>query len=325
MKHLTILVPAGGLNLSSIVGSYKIFSRANLYWQQHGKKPLFTIQLAGLSKNVKFHDGLFTVHPTLVTTISKTHLIIIPSLDKNFQPALEKNKKLGEWLTQQYKRGAEIASICTGAFLLASTGLVDDKSCSTHWIAADAFRKMFPNVHLCTDKIITDEHGIYTNGGAFSFLNLVLYLIEKYYDKETAIYCSKVFQIEPDRQSQSPFTIFASQKNHDDAVVREAQDLIEKNLHDKLAVDSLATRLAVSRRNFDRRFMKATGNTPVEYQQRVKVEAAKKMLELSRKNVSEVMFDVGYADSKAFRDVFRRLTGMAPAEYKMRYNRERVV
>ena len=121
-----------------------------------------------------------------------------------------------DWIEKQYKDGAEIASICTGAFMLASSGLLDGKSCSTHWAAADNFRSMFPKVNLQTDKLITDENGIYTNGGAYSFLNLMIYLVEKYYDRQTAIFCSKVFQIEMDRQSQSAFAIFTGQKLHGD-------------------------------------------------------------------------------------------------------------
>src|SRR5205085_11445501 len=173
-----------------------------------------------------------------------------------------------------------------------------------------------PKVNLQTDKLITDEYGIYTNGGAYSFLNLIVYLVEKYYDRQTAIFCSKVFQIEIDRQSQSLFTIFTGQKLHGDEMVQQAQAYIESNLQDKISVEHLSSRFAVGRRNFDRRFIKATGNTPVEYAQRVKVESAKKSLETSRRTISEVMYDVGYSDVKAFREIFRRLTGMSPLEYR---------
>ena len=326
MKHLTILVPNGENNLSSIVGAYKIFTRANDYWRQKGRKDMFTIQLAGISKKVDFHQGLFTVHPhTHISAISKTHLIIIPSLNHNFEKTIQGNKVLINWIEQQYQSGAEIASICTGAFMLASTGLLDGKSCSTHWSAADRFRSMFPDVHLEADKVITDENGIYTNGGAYSFLNLILYLVEKYYDRPTAIYCSKVFQIEMDRLSQSPFTMFSGQKNHGDELVEKAQAYIERHLGEKLSVEHLSTRLAIGRRNFDRRFIKATGNTPVEYAQRVKIEAAKKAFETSRKTINEVMYDVGYADVKAFREVFRRITGMSPLDYRSKYNKEALV
>src|SRR5262245_8884185 len=184
---------------------------------------------------------------------------------------------------------------------------------------------MFPQVNLQTDKLITDENGIYTNGGAYSFLNLIIYLVEKYFDRQTAIFCSKVFQIEMDRQSQSPFTIFRGQKLHGDEMVKKAQAYLESNLHEKISVEQLSSRFAVGRRNFDRRFIKATGNTPIEYLQRVKIESAKKAFETSRKTIHEVMYDVGYADQKAFRETFRKITGMSPLEYRVKYNKDALV
>jgi transcriptional regulator GlxA family with amidase domain len=326
MKHLTIIVPNGENNLSSIVGAYKIFSRANAYRKESGGKELFKIELAGISTKVDFYEGLFTVNPhTNISAVTKTDLIIIPSLNHNYQKAVQENQLLIDWIERQYDKGAEIASICTGAFLLASSGLLDGKSCSTHWAVADNFRAMFPKVNLQTDQLITDENGIYTNGGAYSFLNLIIYLIEKYYDRQTAIYCSKVFQVEMDRQSQSPFTIFKGQKLHGDEMVQQAQAYIESKLHEKISVDHLSSRFAVGRRNFDRRFIKATGNTPVEYSQRVKIESAKKAFETSRKTVNEVMYEVGYVDVKAFREVFRKITGMSPLEYRGKYNKEALV
>jgi len=327
MKHLTIIVPDGeGNNLSSIVGAYKIFTRANAYFKGNHGKEIFTIELAGISKQVDFYEGLFSVRPhSYISSIAKTNLIIIPSLNHNYQKAVKANKLLIDWIAQQYKEGAEIASICTGAFMLASAGLLDGKTCSTHWSAADTFRTMFPKVHLQADRLITDEHGIYTNGGAYSFLNLVIYLVEKYYDRQTAIFCSKVFQIEMDRNSQSAFTIFTGQKLHGDDMVQQAQAYIENKLDEKISVEDLSSRFAVGRRNFDRRFIKATGNTPLEYSQRVKMESAKKAFETSRKTVNEVMYEVGYSDIKAFREVFRKITGMSPLEYRGKYNKEAVV
>lgn len=323
MKHLTILVPIGQNNLSSIVGTYKIFKRANEYRKQTGKKEVFKIELAGLSKKVNFHDDLFMVKPhTRISAIKKTNLIIIPAIGKNFSDCLSKNSALVQWIADHHSRGAEVASICTGAFLLASTGLLKERSCSTHWYAEAAFRKMFPDVKLQPGKLITDEKGIYTNGGAFSFLNLLIYLVEKYYDRETAIFCSKIFQVDIDRNSQYAFAIFSAQKDHQDELVKKAQELIERGRDHNLSLQQIADRLAISRRNFDRRFSKATGFTPAEYRQRVKVELAKKAFESSRKQIHEVMYEVGYSDIKAFREVFRNITGVTPLEYRSKYNRE---
>src|SRR6185295_12025621 len=284
MKHLTILVPDEENNLSSMVGAYKIFTRANAFWKAKGNRELFKIELAGISKKVELYEGLFSVKPhTQISAIKRTDLIIIPSLNHNYQKAVKGNQAMIHWIESQYRQGAEIASICTGAFLLASSGLLDGRTCSTHWSVADNFRTMFPKVDLQTDKLITDENGIYTNGGAYSFLNLVIYLIEKYYDRQTAIFCSKVFQIEMDRQSQSVFTIFTGQKLHGDEMVKKAQTYMESKLEEKISVEQLSSKFSVGRRTFDRRFIKATGNTPVEYAQRVKIESAKKAFETSRK------------------------------------------
>ncbi|PJJ07859.1 AraC family transcriptional regulator with amidase-like domain [Flavobacterium sp. 1] len=326
MKHLTIIVPNGeGNNLSSIIGTYKIFMRASAYWKQKGNEQIFNIQLVGVSKTVEFYDGLFAVKPHInISDVPKTNLIIIPSLNHNYQKTVQANKLLIDWIDMQYKNGAEIASICTGAFLLASTGLLDGKSCSTHWSAADNFRTMFPKVNLKTDKLITDENGIYTNGGAYSFLNLMIYLVEKYFDRQTSIFCAKVFQIEIDRNTQSEFAIFTGQKKHDDEIVQQAQAYIEMNVEEKISVEELSSKFNVGRRNFDRRFIKATGNTPIEYSQRVKIETAKKAFETNRKTINEVMYEVGYADVKAFREVFRKITGMSPLEYKRKYYKDAV-
>ena len=326
MKHLTIVVPNGNNNLSSITGTFEIFSTANAYWKEQGNRQLFTIQLAGISESTDFNEGLFIVKPhNSISSITKTDLIIIPSLNHNYNLALKGNEELIEWLVNQYKNGAEIATICTGAFMLAASGLLNGKNCSTHWSVTENFRMMFPEVNLRTDKLITDEKGIYTNGGAYSFLNLMIYLIEKYYDRQTAIYCAKVFQIEINRSTQSQFSIFSGQKQHQDAEILKAQEYIEKNLNEKITIDDLSSMFNVGRRNFDRRFIKATGNTPIEYSQRVKMEFAKKAFETNRKTINEVMYEVGYSDVKAFREVFRKITGMSPLEYKGKYYKDAFV
>ena len=323
MKHVSVLVPEGENNLSSIVGAFKILSRANSYWREIHQKDKLKIELVGISNQVGFHNDLFTVKPQkLIADITRTNLIIIPSLNHNYEQAIKGNKPLIDWIEKHYKSGVEVASICTGVFLLASSGLLNGKTCSTHWVFEENLKDLFPKINVQTDKLITDENGIYTNGGAYSFLNLIIYLVEKYFDRQTAIFCSKVFQIEIDRHSQSEFIIFKGQKNHNDELILNAQIYIENNIQGKIPVDELSAKYAISRRNFDKRFIKATGNTPLQYAQRVKIEVAKKSLETTRKTISEVMYEVGYSDLKAFREVFKKNSGMSPSEYKNRYNKE---
>jgi transcriptional regulator GlxA family with amidase domain len=321
MKHISILVPKGAI-LGSLEGSRQLLTQVNQFYKARGESPIFKVQLVGLSKETPVSGGLFTVHTDeLVQDVKKTDLIIIPAIDGEIKTAMESNKEFIPWIIKQYKSGAEVASLCLGAFLLASTGLVNGRKCATHWMAANEFRKMFPDVDLVTEKIITDEQGIYSSGGAFSYLNLILYLIEKYAGRDIAVLSAKVFAIEIDRDSQSPFIIFQGQKEHEDEPIKKAQVFIEKNFQDKITVDQLASMFALGRRNLERRFKKATSNTVVEYIQRVKIEAAKMNLEKLRENVNEVMYNVGYTDPKAFRTTFKRITGLSPIEYRNKYNR----
>ncbi len=320
MKHVSIIVPQGDSILSSIIGPFKALNAANDFLQKTGRKPMFDIHLVGLSDETKLYGGLFSVHPdVLMKDVKKTDLIIIPAIEPK---SLQLNVDFIPWINEQYKQGGEVASLCVGAFLLASTGLLKGKKCTTHWMAADAFRQMFPDVMLVTEKIIIEDNGIYSSGGAYSFVNLILHLIEKYCGRDVAVFISKVLEVEIERKSQSPFTVFMGQKEHEDEPIKKAQEYIESNVKEKITVDQLAGLFLISKRNFERRFKKATANTPVEYLQRVKIEAAKKSLESGRENINEVMYAVGYSDSKAFRTTFKKITGLSPLDYRKKYNRE---
>ena len=322
MKHVSILVPESSV-LASIGDPRYMFTAVNQFLVQAGKEPLFDVHLVAATKEVKLHDGQFSVHADLLLDdVAKTDLVFIPALNGNMEEAIQKNSVLIPWIIKQQQLGAEVASLCIGAFLLASTGLLNGKKCSTHWLYANEFRRMFPEVDLVDGSIITEEQGIYSSGGASSYWNLLLHLVEKYTDRATAILASKFFAIEYDRNNQSAFILFKGQREHTDPAIKKAQDFIEENFQEKISVDDLAGQVAVGRRSFERRFKKATSNTVVEYIQRVKVEAAKKSFESTRKNINEVMFDVGYTDTKAFRTIFRKVTGLTPIEYRNKYNRQ---
>lgn len=267
-------------------------------------------------------NGRFTIKPdVLIHNVTKTELIIIPALIGNPNNSIALNQEFIPWIIQQLQNGAEVTSYCVGAFFLAATGLLKGKQCATHWYSANAFRQMFPDVNLVDDKIMTEENGIYTSGGSHSYLNLLVYLVEKFAGRDVAILIAKTYMIDIDRTSQSPFIIFKGQKAHEDGHVKKAQEFIETNFREKITIDQLANMLALSRRSLERRFKEATGNTIVEYIQRVKIEAAKKDFESNRKNINEVMYEVGYTDTKGFRTVFKKVTGLSPVAYRKKYNK----
>jgi transcriptional regulator GlxA family with amidase domain len=325
MKTVSILVPESAV-LQGIADPRYMFTAVNEFLKNAGKQPLFHVQLIGLTKEVKFNGGAFSIHTDLLLDeAKKTDLIIVPPLSGDLNTAIKLNREFLPWIVNQYHKGAEVASLCLGAFLLASTGLLNGKKCSTHWLFANEFRNMFPEVELVDEKVITEESHLYSSGGATSYWNLLLYLIEKYTTREMAILASKYFVIDMGRNDQSPFIIFRGQKDHEDQVVKNAQEYIEHNFQNKISVDELSEKFSTVRRTFERRFKKSTHNTVIEYIQRVKIEAAKKSFETSRKTIYEVMYEVGYTDIKAFRDVFKRITGMPPVDYRNKFNKDAVV
>lgn len=321
MKNVIILVPESSV-IQAIADPQYLFTSINQFLRVAGKEELFKVQLAAEKKETKLNSGLYSVTAdVLIEDVVDPDLIIIPALFGNMKMAVEQNKGLKSWIVEKYYGGSEVASLCVGAFLLASTGLLNHRKCSTHWGFGIEFSEMFPEVELTDGSIITEDSGIYSSGGANSYWNLLLHLVEKYTNRETAILASKYFAIDLDRDSQSSFAIFRGQKDHNDKDVLKVQEFVEENYSDKLSVDELADRFAIGRRSLERRFKKATNNSILEYIQRIKIEAAKRSFESSRSNISEVMFDVGYTDTKAFRTIFKKITGLTPVEYRNKYSK----
>ena len=321
MKKVSILVPESSV-MQAIADPQYLFTTVNQFLLSGGHTPLFDVELVGLKKEVKLNNGMFSVRTDRqLKDIEKTDLIFIPALFGDISAAVDKNKAVAPWIIDQYNKGAEVASLCVGAFLLASTGLLSGKKCSTHWGFQHEFKQMYPDVEVVEGNIVTEEKRLYSSGGANSYWNLLLHLVEKYTDRGTAILASKYFAIDIDRDSQAAFSMFKGQKDHKDKDILKAQEYMEKNIHEKISIDELAKITATGRRTFERRFKQATNNSVLEYIHRIKIEAAKKQFETSRKNISEVMYDVGYTDTKAFRELFKKQTGLTPIEYRNKYNK----
>ena len=284
------------------------------------REPFYDVQLVGLDKETTLGNGLYHIHADkTINEVTQTDVVVIPLLCGNFVDAIEKNRGYKEWIIRQYQHHAEVVCLCVGSFMLASTGLLKGRRCAVHWAARHEFATLFPSVQIVDDHIITDESGIYTCGGGYSYLNLLLYVLEKHLGRDVAILASKMFEIDIDRKSQHPFTIFIGQKNHGDEYVLRAQELIENNPTASYSVDEVCEQVGIGRRTFERRFKKGTGNSLVEYIQRVKVEFAKKLLESREKTINEVTYAAGYNDVDAFRKVFRRFTDLSPLDYRKKY------
>jgi len=319
MKHISILA-LHDATMNCIDSSYQILSRVNDFLKYNGKAPFYAVEIVGLKKNIKLNNGLYNINVNrTINETTKTDVIVIPILCGDFPKAVKANEKYRDWVTAQYYNGAEIVSLCVGSFFLASTGLLKSRKCAIHWAAKNDFKAMFPDINVIDDTIITDENGIYTCGGGYSYLNLLLYIIEKHLGREMSILASKMFEIDIERKSQNPFMIFVGQKRHEDKNVLNAQEFIEKNPTETFTVDEICAKVDVGRRTFERRFKKCTGNSVAEYIQRVKVEFTKKQLETGRKTINEIIYEIGYNDIDAFRKVFKRHTDLSPVDYRKKY------
>jgi transcriptional regulator GlxA family with amidase domain len=282
-----------------------VFTSVNQFYQQKGLPPFFNIKIAG-SQDLR--------------SLSKPDMICIPAFTSDdIMAAVAENTTFISWLQEQYYNGVSIASFCTGAFLLAATGLLNGKRATTHVMAAPLFRAHFPQVLLQPEAVVTHDAGLYTSGGATSSFHLMLYLLEMYCGRNMAIQIAKMFSIDMDRQQQAHFAGFAPVRNHTDLLVRDVQDQMEKRYMDITTVDALVREMPVSQRNFVRRFKQATGVTPIDYLQQTRIEAARQLLEHTDLSMVEIMCHVGYGDMKSFRNLFLRITGLTPKAYREKY------
>jgi transcriptional regulator GlxA family with amidase domain len=321
-KKVSILVLEGCTPMSPIA-AMEVLNKAGAIHQQLAKtsKPFFETELVGVkNRKVKSSDQLnIDCHITLDQLI-RTDILLIPAMEFDFDKKLQQNKMAIAHLQRLFKKGTELGSMCTGTFLLAATGLLKHKSATTHWYAASAFKAMFPDVKLEDDKIIVDENGIYSSGGAASSLSLCLYLTEKYCGRATANMAARMLQMDNDRPTQTRFSIFIPQTQHKDEAISRAQQVIEQDQEEKFTVEGLAGIVHLSKRSFIRRFKAATGNTPIEYIQRMSVEKAKRQLENGSNSIEQIIYSIGYRDIKSFRNIFIRYTDLTPKEYRDRYS-----
>ena len=318
---VSVFVPEHGV-IEAVTPPFRSFQTANEFLTAFGKKPAFEVEYVGLNEYVHANNGEYTVKTNrLLKDVIKTDLLFIPPTFGDTNKGVQANLEAIPYFKKLHENGASLASLCIGAFLLAETGLLNGKKCSTHWAYINEFKERYPDVEVEDGAIITEHGNIYSSGGANSLWNLILYLVEKFSDRETAIMISKYFALDIGRDNQSQFAIFRGQRNHGDSEIQKVQDYIEKNYCDKITIETLAGLINAGRRTFERRFKQATNNTPIEYIQRVRIEAAKKFFEASRKNVNEIMFEVGYTDTNAFRDIFKKITGLTPIEYRNKFAR----
>ncbi|HAS44853.1 MAG TPA: AraC family transcriptional regulator [Microscillaceae bacterium] len=314
MKNISILLPFGNhsISLSSTVTILDIAQRSGC---------ALSYQIVSANNKQPVQMGPFRVTPDMtIREVKQTDLIIIsPLIFIDNQAILDENRALIEWVRHLYQRGSEVISLCTGAYILAATGLLAHKEASSHVSAIADLQRRYPAVTWRKEKIITDQEGLMTSGGALSSLNVLIYWLMKYYDKSTVRRIAKGLQIDYPRESQKPFYIFSNQKNHTDELILQIQEYLEEHQGEAIHFDELAHKYHISRRSLNRRFKNATGESLRTYQQRVLIEKAKEYLEAKPITIQELAYTLGYVDVNSFRNLFHKITGTLPHEYQRRF------
>ena len=322
MTDVTVLFLDGTFS-STAIGPMEVFRHSGSLWNVlTGKRadPGFRVTTASADGRAVHCDGEIRIQPSAaLADVRKTDLIFIPSSGISLDDVVERNAAVVPWLRRWHKRGTPIASVCSGVGLVAATGMLDGKRATTHWGLAERFREKYPRVKWMPELMVTEDHGFYCGGGVNASLDLSLYLVERFCGHEVAMQSAKALLIETSRAWQAGFAIVPLKTEHSDDSISSAQEWLHQNFHQTFPLEAPARRVGMSLRNFVRRFKHATGDSPLIYLQKLRVAAAKRLLESDHRTMQEISDAVGYQDPAFFRSLFQRHTGVSPSAYRRRF------
>lgn len=308
---------------STATGPMEVFRHAGTLWNNFtGAQPRahFRVTTASIDGRAVRCDGPIHIQPEVaITAIRKTDLIFIPSTGLDVENVAENNAAVVPWLRRWHKRGAAIASVCSGVGLVAAAGLLEGKRATTHWSLSGRFREKYPNVRWMTELMVTEDNNLYCGGGVNASLDLSLYLVGRFCGHDVAMQSAKALLIEMPRAWQAGFAIVPLKTEHSDKTISSAQDWLHENFHQTFPLETPAERVGMSLRNFVRRFKQATGDSPLIYLQKLRVAAAKRLLENDHRTMQEISDAVGYQDVVFFRKIFQRHTGVSPSAYRRKF------
>jgi transcriptional regulator GlxA family with amidase domain len=312
-----------GSSPSTAIGPMDVFATAGKLWNVltgQEPDPRFRVTTVSVDGRAVACDGPVQLKPiAALHSIRKTDLIFVPSTGLSLDDVVERNAPVVPWLERWHKRGVPIASVCSGVGLVAAAGLLDGKRATTHWALAEQFRQKYPKVRWMPELMVTEDRNFYCGGGVNAALDLSLYLVERYCGHEVAVQSAKALLIDTPRAWQAGFAIVPLRTEHTDDTISIAQEWLYENFHRTFPLEAPARRVGMSLRNFVRRFKQATGDSPLTYLQKLRVAAAKRLLENDHRSMQEISDAVGYQDVVFFRQLFQRHTGVSPSVYRRRF------
>ena len=321
---VTVVLLEGGY-ASTAIGPIEVFHSAGVLWETlHGKapEPRFRVRVVSLDGGPVSTLCNVSLTPTgSIDDVEHADIIIVPASGLEVCERIARDTPLADWLRRWHARGACIAGICTGVAFLAEAGLLEGRQATTHWAKANELGCRYPKVRWQPDHFVTEDSRVFCSGGVYASIDLSLYLVEKFCGHEVALQCAKSLLVSMPRSRQSGYAMLPLSRPHADARIRQAEEYLQQNFASAVSIEALATRVAMSPRNFIRRFKAATGRLPGAYLQALRIGAAKELFEQGFTSVQEVALKTGYENVAFFRSLFKRHTGMTPAEYRRRFAR----
>jgi transcriptional regulator GlxA family with amidase domain len=258
-----------------------------------------------------------------IDAVETSDILIVPSLLLGAE-AWETGRypRLVQWAHRMFDRGAVLCSACSGIFLLAETGLFDGKDATVHFGYARTFAATYPAVAIHPERVlvVSGQHEeLVSSGASMSWHDLVLYLIARFASAALAQEVARMFALQWHQDGLTPFMVFQGKADHGDGEIQGAQQWLKDHFSVAHPVEEMIKRSRLAERTFKRRFAVATGLTPMAYVQRLRVEDAKRRLELTDASVDAISWQVGYEDPAFFRRLFKRTTGLAPGAYRKRF------
>lgn len=324
--HVSLVVIPDAM-VSPLSGLYDVlncFELLGSFDEAVPTSPPFTVEFVSTACGpVETASGLPIEVHRAVDAVKQTDIIIIPSMmveQSVWVPG--RYPSLVRWLIEMHRKGTLLCSACSGVLLLAETGLLDGHDATIHWAYAPTFRKNFPAVHLCVDKVLVatgEREQFVMSGASASWHDLVLYLVARFVGPTAAQAIAKFMLLQWHRDGQAPYISFQAQTDHGDAMVRDAQEWLASHFTVASPVEEAVKRSGLPERSFKRRFTHATGYSPIAYIQNLRIQDAKRRLERTETPVDEISWKVGYEDPAFFRRLFKRLTGITPGAYRRKF------
>ncbi|WP_133469495.1 GlxA family transcriptional regulator [Paraglaciecola marina] len=310
---------------SAITGALDLFALAGVTWQRmsgEAPTPFFDVQIASIKKRpVKCINQIELTSHIAIEEVAETDLLLVPTIGGELITVLNNNRALLPHIKKHFSNNADIASNCSGAFLLAEAGVLQNKDATTHWGYAQQFKQRYPDVNLCPEKMITSDQNIYCSGGGMAWFDLALLLIERYCGHDVATTTAKAHVIDIGRGDQAAYATLRAKKYHQDPDILFVQEWLEEHFNQHISVNQLPPLVNLGARTFNRRFKKATDQTPLNYIQTLRIEAAKRFLETTQDSIERIINQVGYEDLSSFTRLFKKHAGLSPSQYAKKFKR----